>query len=182
MKETWMTEIREQKLRNILNELSDTWRRDSAVSWTEIYQTGEKLLERKTKENISGLWRQKPKIITATLDDAMGQGLKMIHLFSRIAGMDIMPLGLMQTKDAIIEACQKHRPAFLGMTILQFDSEELLNGIIERIPKEIQVLVGGPVFNAMDRKALSKKRYIVLNTVSAYLDFLLNRQPSSTKS
>ena len=115
-------------------------------------------------------------MITATLEDGVGQGLKMIHLFSRIAGIEITPLGLMQTEGAIINACIKQQPDFLGMTILQFDSEEVLCRIIEHIPKKIQVVVGGPIFNMMDKEDLSKKSYVVLNTVSSYLDFLLNWQ------
>lgn len=166
----------EEKLRAALREFSDTWRQDPTVSWTEMYQTGEKLLAWKKEENISGIWKKKPKMITATLEDGVGQGLKMIHLFSQVAGIEIIPLGLMQKEEAIINACIKQAPDFLGMTILQFDSEERLTHIINHISKETQVVVGGPIFNMMDREELLKKPYIVLNTVSAYVDFLLNRQ------
>ena len=98
----------------------------------------------------------------------------MIHLFSRVAGIEIIPLGLMQKEEAIINACIKKAPDFLGMTILQFDSEERLSHIADQIPQKTQIIVGGPIFNMMDHEDLSKKPYIVLNTVSAYLDFLLN--------
>ena len=141
-----------------------------------MYQTGEKLLAWKKEENISGIWKKKPKMITATLEDGVGQGLKMIHLFSQVAGIEIVPLGLMQKEEAIINACIKQAPDFLGMTILQFNSEELLTHIIDHISKETKVVVGGPIFKMMDEEDLSKKRYIVLNTVSAYLDFLINWQ------
>jgi methanogenic corrinoid protein MtbC1 len=170
-------EERKQKLRNILSEFSDTWRQNPTISWSEIYQIGEKLLERKTEEKIPGLWEPKPTMITATLEDGVGQGLKMIRLFSVIAGIEIVPLGLMQTEEVIIEACTKQQPDFLGMTILQFDSEERLNHIIDHIPKEIQVVVGGPAFKLIDKEELLKKNYIVLNTVGAYLNYLLHWQP-----
>jgi len=63
------------------------------------------------------------------------------------------------------------------MTILQLDSEERLNHIINHIPKETQVVVGGPIFKLLDKEELEQKHYIVLNTVSAYLNYLLNWQP-----
>ena len=78
-------------------------------------------------------------------------------------------------KTGIDHADQKLRTV-LRMTILQFDSEDLLCHIIEHIPKEIQVVVGGPMFNMMDKEDLSKKSYVVLNTISSYLDFLLTWQ------
>ena len=165
-----------QTLRAVLREYSDTWRQDLTVSWTEMYQTGETLLAWKREENISGLWGEKPTMITATLEDGIGQGLKMIHLFSQVAGIDVVSLGLMQTEESIINACIKQAPDFLGMTVLQLDSEERLSHIVDHIPKETQVVVGGPIFNMMDSEDLSKKRYLVLNTVSVYLDFLLDWQ------
>jgi len=178
-----MVEGQKEKLRNILSEYSDTWRQAPTVPWSEVYQTGEKLLEWKTEKKIAGIWDRQPKMITATLEDGVGQGLKMIHLYSRIAGIEIFPLGLMQTEESIIEACTKHLPDFLGMTILQFDSEERLNHIINHIPKETQVVVGGPVFKLLDKEELEEKNYTVLNTVSAYLSYLLYWQPdiSATK-
>jgi methylmalonyl-CoA mutase cobalamin-binding subunit len=167
------TDRTDQALRIALGELSDKWRRNPAVSWTEMYQTGEQLLEWKHEKNMSGLWTKKPVMITATLEDGVGQGLKMIHLFSRVAGIDIVPLGLMQKETAIIKACLKKVPDFLGMTILQFDSEERLSHMADKIPKATRIIVGGPIFNMMDRGELSDKPYIVLNTVSDYIGFLL---------
>jgi len=166
---------KDQALRVALGELSDNWRRNPMVSWTEMYQTGGQLLEWKQEKTISGLWTKTPVMITATLEDGVGQGLKMIHLFSRVAGIDIVPLGLMQKETAIITACQKKAPDFLGMTILQFDSEERLSHMADKIPEATQIVVGGPIFNMMDREELSEKPYIVLNTVSDYIDFLLSR-------
>ncbi len=162
------------KLRKVLTEFSDTWQQDPAVSWSEIYQIGEKLLEWKTKKQIVSIWDRQPTMVTATLEDGIGQGLKMIHLYSRIAGIKIIPLGLMQPEKAIIDACIKQKPDFLGMTILQFYSEESLDDIINQIPKETQVVVGGPVFKFLNDEELAQKNYTVLNSISAYLDFLLN--------
>jgi methylmalonyl-CoA mutase cobalamin-binding subunit len=161
------------KLRTILNELVNQWQNDPTVSWYQIYQVGEKLLAWKTQNRIAGIWKQSPKMITATMDDAIGQGLKMIHLFSRIAGMDIEPLGLMQSKETIIDACNYQLPDFLGMTILQYDTEEILNTIIPQFPKKMCILVGGPIFKMIPENELQHKKYTSFNSICDYLNFLL---------
>jgi len=161
------------KLRKILNEFVNQWQNDPKISWTQIYHIGEKLLEWKTQKGIAGIWKKSPKMITATMDDSLGQGLKMIHLFSRIAGIDIMPLGLMLSEETIIDACNNQFPDFLGMTILQYDTEKVLNSMIQKFPDKMNILVGGPIFKAIPRNELQNKKYISFNNVSNYLEFLL---------
>jgi methylmalonyl-CoA mutase cobalamin-binding subunit len=163
-----------QKLHKILTELVSTWQNDPTISWTQFYSMGEKLLAWKSQENIEGLWSNPPKMITATIDDGIGQGLKMIHLFSRVAGISLIQLGLLQSMDTIINVCKKEQPRFLGLTILQFDTEEILNDLISQIPDTIQVLVGGPIFNKIPESALENKKYIPFNNVCDYLNFLLH--------
>jgi methylmalonyl-CoA mutase cobalamin-binding subunit len=169
------------KLRKILDEFISNWKNDPKTSWAHIYSVGKQLLEWKTHQNIVGLWKYPPKIITATMDDGMGQGLKMIHLFSRVAGLEIVHLGLMQSPKKIINECQKQNPDFLGMTILQFETEELLKTIIPQIPKQMQVLVGGPIFNTMPDNALQNKKYHSFNHISEYLHFLCNYEPKAIR-
>jgi len=162
------------KLRKIISEFVNTWQNDPTTSWTQIYTIGETLLEWKTQNNINGLWDITPIMMTATIDDAIGQGLKMIHLFSCLAGIDIISLGLMQSKETIIERCQKQHADFLGMTILQFDTESVLNTIIPKIPEKMCVLVGGPIFKTIPKKELHEKKYVPFNNICDYLTFLLN--------
>jgi len=162
------------KLRKILEEFTTSWQNDPTISWMQIYAVGEKLLAWKTQNKIVGLWKHPPKMITATMDDAVGQGLKIIHLFSRLAGIEIIPLGLLQSKEKIIDACQNQHPNILGMTILQFDTEEILNAIVSQIPETIHVLVGGPIFKMMPENELFRKRYISCNNICDYLNFLLH--------
>jgi hypothetical protein len=169
------------KLRKIMNELIDIFKNDSKISWTQIYSIGEKLLEWKKEKNIVGLWEYPPKIVTATIDDAIGQGLKIIHLFSQIAGLEIIHLGLMQSQKTIIDACNTQKPAFLGMTILQFDTEEILNTIIPQLPETIHVLVGGPIFKMIPDHTLQYKKYISFNHISDYLAFLCNYEPKANR-
>jgi methylmalonyl-CoA mutase cobalamin-binding subunit len=165
------------KLRKIVDELTNNWKNDPKISWTQIYGIGEKLLEWKTQKNIAGLWQYPPKMITATMDDGIGQGLKLIHLFSRIAGLEIVPLGLMQSRETIINECNKQCPEFLGMTILQFETEEILNTIIPQFPEKMIVLAGGPIFKMIPDDDIQNKKYFSFHHISEYLTFLLNYEP-----
>jgi len=160
-------------MRKILEELTRALHADSSWSRAEIFQAGEILLDRKNALSIKGLWPSPPLMITATLDDAVGQGLTIIHLFSRLAGVDVKPLGLMQPPEKIIHACRQSLPNILGMTILQFHSEETLCDMVENLPAQTRVVVGGPIFKAMSTQELEKKRYLVLNDIRQFMDYLL---------
>lgn len=162
------------KLQKVLTEFADHWQQHPEISWSEIFHTGEKLLAWQEQQAIAGFLAGPVKMVTATLDDAMGQGLKMIHLYSRIMGIDIIPLGLMQTTDSVITECVKQHPDFLGLTVLQFDTEEELDTIIREIPQDIRLIVGGPVFKFMDQEELDDKKYTVLNTTGEFIRFFCN--------
>ncbi len=163
-------------MRKHLLDLLATWRREGLPSWTQAYQSGQALLGWKTEQQIGGFWERPPQLVTATLDDSIGQGLKMIHLFSEVAGVAVRPLGLMQSSEHIITACHNYRPDMLGLTVLQLDTVEMLDHIAENIPDETHVLVGGPAFKLMPAAELCLKSYRVLNDVAAYLAFLLDEE------
>ena len=163
-------------MRKHLLDLLATWRREGLPSWTQAYQSGQALLGWKTEQKIGGLWERPPQLVTATLDDSIGQGLKMIHLFSEVAGVVVRPLGLMQLSEHIITACHNYQPDMLGLTVLQLDTVEMLDHIAENIPDETHVLVGGPAFKLMPAAELCLKSYRVLNDVAAYLAFLLDEE------
>ena len=160
-------------MREILEELSQVLHADRSWSRAEIFRAGEILLDRKKASSIKGLWQSPPLMVTATLDDAVGQGLAIIHLFSRLAGVNVRPLGLMQTPEKIIDACRQSLPDILGMTLLQFHSEETLVEIIENLPSQTRVIVGGPIFKSFSQAELDTKDYLVLNDIRLFLDFLL---------
>lgn len=161
-------------MRRILEELSQILHGDISWSRAEIFRAGEILLERKNPATTRNLWQQPPLMITATLDDAIGQGLQIIHLFSRLAGIEVKPLGLMQPPEKIIEACRLSKPDILGLTILQFHSEETLCDIVHSLPSQTRVIVGGPIFKSFSREELDAKDYHVRNDIRHFLDFLLD--------
>jgi methylmalonyl-CoA mutase cobalamin-binding subunit len=100
--------------------------------------------------------------------------LTLIHCFAELAGLTVLPLGLMRTPDIIVNECRRQRPDILGLTVLHDDTEEDLRAlIIPKIPETVRVIVGGPVFKAMTTEVLADKPYRVLNTIPAFLSYLL---------
>jgi len=160
--------------RTVLTRFYSIIANDPSYSRAEIYMAGEQLLAWRDNKKIEGLWSRPPIMLTATIDDAIGQGLRIIHLFSRLAGIDIREQGLMRSPETIVEQCCIQKPDLLGMTILQFLSEEVLCDIVDSIPSRIRVIVGGPIFKSFSRKELESKNYQVLNEIREYIDLLLN--------
>jgi methylmalonyl-CoA mutase cobalamin-binding subunit len=95
---------------------------------------------------VNGMWNQTPSMVTATLDDGLGQGLAVIEKYAAAVGMRLISLGLMQRPEAVIDACRHHQPEILGLTILQFDTEDDLRCIANHLPRKTRIVAGGPVF------------------------------------
>ena len=83
-------------------------------------------------------------------------------------------LGLLQSPEHIINRCRGLHPELLGLTMLQFDSEEALRLIVEEVGKSTQVLAGGPPFQIDDDLAVRTGVAHVAKDVADFLDFLLN--------
>ncbi len=96
----------------------------------------------------AALWEKPPLLITATLDDGWGHGIQLIQHFADAAGVKVISLGLLQDVETIVAACQTQKPNLLGLTVLQFDTEEQLSHISRTKPKYTQIVAGGPVFSA----------------------------------
>lgn len=131
---------------------------------------------------IEGLWSTAPRLMTATLDDGIGQGLEIIHRFADAMGMTLIPLGLVQPPEAILTACRMQRPEFLGMTVLQADSEEDLAQIGLHLPPETLLIAGGPAFRYDPEMAMRSGVDFVAADVAHFIDFVLkDPRPSSRK-
>lgn len=153
----------------------DWQRKDRSLpSHNELIAIGEDLRDWKEKENIPGLWgKNRPEMITATIDDGMGQGLKIISLYADVAGLAVIPLGLLLSAETIIDACNARHPAILGLTVLQFDSEETLTEISRGIPKDVKIVAGGPVFTADTEFAGRTGVHVVAKNVAYFLEYLI---------
>jgi methanogenic corrinoid protein MtbC1 len=131
------------------------------------------LREWKEKTVGSGLWDTPPVMITATLDDGLGHGLEVIRMFSEIAGLEIIDLGLLVTPDKIITACKKNKPDLLGFTVLQFDSEENILKISRNLPAKTKIIAGGPVFTADPEFARRTGIHFTAKNIAYFIRFLL---------
>jgi methanogenic corrinoid protein MtbC1 len=131
------------------------------------------LREWKVKTGGSGLWDKPPLMITATLDDGLGQGLEIIRMFSETAGIEIIDLGLLVTPDKIITECKRNNPDLLGLTVLQFDSEEDILMLSKNLPPKTKIIAGGPVFTADPGFAQRTGIHFVAKNVAYYIRFLL---------
>ena len=125
------------------------------------------------KTGASGLWENPPLIITATLDDGLGQGLEIIRMFSETAGLEIIDLGLLVTPEKIIAACKKNNPDLLGLTVLQFDSEEDILTISRNLPARTKIIAGGPVFAGDPGFARRTGIHFTAKNVAYFIQFLL---------
>ena len=127
----------------------------------------------KVKAGVSGLWDTPPLMITATLDDGLGQALEIIRMFSETAGIKIIDLGLLVTPEKIITACKKNNPDLLGLTVLQFDSEKDILMISKNLPQKTKIIAGGPVFMADRGFARRTGIHFVAKNVAHFIRFLL---------
>ncbi len=138
------------------------------------------LREWKVKTGGSGLWANPPLMMTATLDDGLGHGLEVIRMFSEAAGLEIIELGLLVAPEKIITACKKNKPDLLGLTVLQFDSEENILMISRNLPAKTKIIAGGPVFTADRGFARRAGIHFAAKNVADFIRFLLQFESGAT--
>jgi methylmalonyl-CoA mutase cobalamin-binding subunit len=165
-------------LRLKIAELVETLRKTRRPSRNALLSAAERVLEWKRGSGAAGLWPRPPLMVTATLDDGWGHGLEVIHLYGEVAGLSIIPLGLLKTPGEIIGACASRQPDILGLTVLQFDTEEALIEIRSGIPKQTRIVAGGPLFGADPDLARRAGIDFVAVDAAAFIEYLLDFQPS----
>ena len=137
-----------QTLRARLNQLVAELLANGRPARTELSAAVAEIQQWKREHHRTGLWTDPPLMVTATLDDALGHGLDLIHQYAELAGVRVKPLGLLQSAETVAAACRELKPALLGLTVLQFDTEEDLIQIARNIPETTRIVAGGPVFKA----------------------------------
>lgn len=142
-------------------------------SRNQLVDAAESLNSWKLDHGIESLWESPPLMVTATLDDGWGHGLAVIHLYAEVAGLRLIPLGLLQPPETVIAACRQHRPAILGLTVLQFDTEDDLVRIRNQIPADTRIVAGGPLFGADPELAERAGIDIVAKNATAFMTYLL---------
>jgi methylmalonyl-CoA mutase cobalamin-binding subunit len=145
----------------------------------EDYLAGAAALEaRRLQSGGRGLWPQAPRMMTATLDDGWGHGLQVIEALSNAVGVAVQRRGLLQTPAAIVKACREERPDLLGLTVLQFDSDEALLKITRALPTATTLVAGGAAFRYDSDFAKRTGTHVVARDGTAFLQFLLGYEPS----
>lgn len=162
-----------QQLRDKLSALSRTWGREGLPSRQQVENICINMSDWKKCHDVPGLWQPAPCLLTATLDDAMGLGLDIIEAYAALAGMEVIRLGLLQKKEDIVAACRARQPEFVGLTVLQFDTEDDLAHVGKNLPENTQVIAGGPVFAYDPDFAKRCGITFVAGHVGHFIDYLL---------
>ena len=155
----------------------ERWKSVGRPSRSALLEDAVRLSNWKKTSCIDALWELPPLLVTATVDDGWGHGLEIIHHYARVAGVRHRFLGLLQTPISIIEACCRLTPDMLGLTVLQFDSEEAIKQISEGIPDGTQFIAGGPVLAADADFAQRAGIDYTAHHVADFIQYLLKWKP-----
>lgn len=160
--------------RTAVKQLADKWLLVGLPSKEKLDEAARKLDQLRRQLSIPGIWAQPPTLATATIDDGLGQGLAVIEAFVRAIGMQVIQIGLMKRPEEIVAACNQYNPHFLGLTVLQFDTEEELRFISNRLPKRTRIVAGGPVFTGDPDFAQRTGTHYAAKNVADFLRFMLD--------
>lgn len=162
-----------EKLRKKFCDMLNQWAENGLPSRLELEKTAEELKEWKSAENVASLWEKPPVMVTATIDDALGYGLAIIHMYAKAAGVELIPLGLLQDPEKIVKKCAIHKADILGMTILQFDSEDDVTYISGNLHQKTKIVAGGPLFKSDPDLASRSGIHVVAKDVSEFVKYLI---------
>ncbi len=113
-------------------------------------------------------------MLTATLDDGWGHGLDIIQALAEAVGVHVESLGVLQTPEAVVGACRQHRPDLLGLTVLQFDSDDAVRHILGQLPPDTTLIAGGAAYQFDPDFAKRTQTPFVARNGAAFLQFLQN--------
>lgn len=164
-------------MREAVSDLLRKWQGQGRPS-REAYLAGARTLEALRRQAPSrGLWPNPPRMITATLDDGWGHGLEVIEALAAAVGIAVHPLGVLRRPAAILAACRERRADLLGLTVLQFDSDDDLMEITRGLPPETTLIAGGAAFIHDPDFASRTGTPHVARDGAAFLAFLLQFTP-----
>lgn len=167
-----------QPLRDKLGQISRQWISAGLPSHGELESTADALAQWKLDRAISGIWPYAPLMLTATLDDGIGQGISIIERYAGVAGLEVQRIGLLQYPGFIVEKCHILKPALLGLTVLQLDSDDSLAEVGRNRPPHTAIIAGGPAFTFdPDMGERCQVDYVAPN-VAYFLGYLLSWEPA----
>jgi methylmalonyl-CoA mutase cobalamin-binding subunit len=160
--------------REAVDRFAQQWCNTGVPSRQVLDDAAASLVRLKTELAISGLWRHAPIMLTATMDDGLGQGLAVIENVARAIGLQVIALGLLKSPQEIVDACREHHPDFLGLTILHDDTEDDLRTVAENIPSETRIVAGGPAFLGDPAFAGRTGTHYAARHAADFLRYMLN--------
>ncbi len=169
----------EQQLRDRLQQLSREWIDLGLPTREGVTRAAAELEEWKYSKQVQGLWSAAPRMVTATLDDGLGHGLALIERFARIMGITVDKIGLLQKPQAIVTRCLTVGPDFLGVTVLQLDSDDDLARVSQGLPTGTCLITGGAAFRFDPDMAIRCRVDYVAHNVAYFIDFILKWSPSA---
>jgi hypothetical protein len=167
------TNTDDEQLRQKLHRICDQWLAEGLPSREVLERTADELEQWKQDHDIVGIWPLRPLLATATVDDGIGQGLAIIERYAEVAGLDVERIGLLQQPQTIIDTCHRRQPTFLGLTVLQLDSDDALAQIGRSLPEHTRLIAGGPVFAFDPEMAARCNVDFVAADLAHFVDFLL---------
>ena len=164
-----------RQLKERLQQISRRWIEDGLPVRDEIMASATALEEWKRRRQVQGLWPVPPLMITSTLDDGLGQGLALIERFAAIMGITVDKMGLLQKPQDIVSRCRSQKPDFLGLTVLQLDSDDDLAWIGNNLPAETCLIAGGAAFRLDPDLAHRCRVEFVAKDVAHFIDFMVSQ-------
>lgn len=161
------------KVRSVLADLSGV----SRPSRQQLVESAAEIREWRLSRGTESAWPFPVRLATATIDDGFGHGIALIGQWADALGATVIPLGLLLSPEAIIKGCTEHRPHLLGITVLQFDTEEAVRKIHDGIAPTVRIIAGGPLFNADPEMAERAGIDAVFRDAPAFAAYLLNFRP-----
>lgn len=125
----------------------------------------------------NALWPRPIRMLTATVDDGWGHGLEIIQALAAAVGVRVAALGVLQAPETIVAACRQQCPDLLGLTVLQFDSDDAVRHIVARLPAATTLVAGGAAYRYDSDFAARTRTPFVARDGAAFLRFLLHYQP-----
>lgn len=163
-------------MRDRLTDLLQQWSRRGKQSREDYFSMARELEALRRQSEWGGLWPQPPSMITATLDDGWGHGLDIIEALAASVGVAVHSLGVLQAPATIVQACRERQPDLLGLTVLQFDSDDALIHITRSLPPGTTLIAGGAAYRFDPEFAERTGTHAVARDGIAFLRFLLDYQ------
>ncbi|MFH0726324.1 MAG: cobalamin B12-binding domain-containing protein [Pseudomonadota bacterium] len=156
-----------------IDEILNTWTKTGVPARASLHEIADGIIGWRNAEGIPGLWKTPPLMVGATLDDGWGHGIQLILKFAEAMGVNTKLIGLLQSWEKIVAACRECQPDFLGLTVLQLDTEDDLMELRHHLPEKIKIIAGGPVFQIDSELAERVGIDFVAKDARAFMHLLL---------